>query len=374
MINVVKSKSDKTIKELLLDYIGVSPVPSEVLAGMRQYLRIAALSVNIDAYQHELKYSNTITKAEDKIFNIFNDLGYKLFGSFLDYMIFTHTFSDDDGLAYSLPYSLVLVDLTQKETFSIVVTCIDTSHFTTIEERFTDKGFEQELITSAVLSLTSGGDVRTQSFKLDDNKSKYPLLEFYPDIYSTYNSLEELYDEYLNSKEAILLLIGAPGTAKTTFIRGLMKYANRNVGITYDKKLMVTDPDTLFEHTDRYDIFVFEDSDVMLHKRTDGNDQMAKILNVSDGLVPNKDRKMVFSTNLPSVKDIDEAMLRPGRCFGVFDFRRLNHTEAQKVVTVLDIPEIDLTTQKDWSVGEITNIRKSRNETKARVTGGIGFY
>jgi hypothetical protein len=40
----------------------------------------------------------------------------------------------------------------------------------------------------------------------------------------------------------------------------------------------------------------------------------------------------VFSTNLPNVSDIDDALLRPGRCFDVLQFRPLTRAEATDVI------------------------------------------
>ena len=67
-------------------------------------------------------------------------------------------------------------------------------------------------------------------------------------------------------------------------------------------------------------------------------------------------------------------MLRPGRCFGVFDFRRLSQEEAVVVANKLNITNFDSTTQKDWSIGEIAHLRKTRKESKPKILGRMGFY
>jgi hypothetical protein len=46
-------------------------------------------------------------------------------------------------------------------------------------------------------------------------------------------------------------------------------------------------------------------------------------------------RKIIFTTNLPNIGDIDEALVRPGRCFAVLRTRSLEHGEAQSLVTKL---------------------------------------
>ena len=40
-------------------------------------------------------------------------------------------------------------------------------------------------------------------------------------------------------------------------------------------------------------------------------------------------RKIIFSTNLPNVGDLDDALIRPGRCFTRLHVRTLTAAEAQ---------------------------------------------
>ena len=40
-----------------------------------------------------------------------------------------------------------------------------------------------------------------------------------------------------------------------------------------------------------------------------------------------RSKKLIFSTNLPNVRDVDEALLRPGRCFALVPFRALTPAE-----------------------------------------------
>ena len=43
-------------------------------------------------------------------------------------------------------------------------------------------------------------------------------------------------------------------------------------------------------------------------------------------------RKIIFTTNLANVNDIDDALLRPGRCFANVRTRNLRHDEAARVM------------------------------------------
>jgi len=77
---------------------------------------------------------------------------------------------------------------------------------------------------------------------------------------------------------------------------------------------------------------VLEDADSFLSSRSkSGNTVMHKFLNVGDGLLSTRGKKIVFSTNLPSTRDIDDALLRVGRCFDVLKFRGLTEQEVKRI-------------------------------------------
>jgi ATP-dependent 26S proteasome regulatory subunit len=145
--------------------------------------------------------------------------------------------------------------------------------------------------------------------------------------------IEQFIDDYLASSASVLILIGPPGTGKTTFIKNLIHRSGGNAKVAYDTKVM--EDDQLFasfiEESDTK-FLVMEDADAFLEARTDGNTMMHKFLNVSDGLLSAADKKLVFSTNLPSVRNIDSALMRPGRCFSTVTFRALTIPEAQVVL------------------------------------------
>src|SRR3712207_7327386 len=66
---------------------------------------------------------------------------------------------------------------------------------------------------------------------------------------------------------------------------------------------------TLFPYTTLFRS-VLEDADNFLRPRKEGNSMMHRFLNVGDGLVTMSHKKMIFSTNLPSVKEVDPALDR----------------------------------------------------------------
>jgi hypothetical protein len=150
-------------------------------------------------------------------------------------------------------------------------------------------------------------------------------------------------DNYLASEACVLILIGPPGTGKTTLIKNIIHRSGGNAMVAYDDKVLGGD-DFFASFVDNdTDILVMEDADSFLDSRQDGNTMMHKFLNVSDGLISTLGKKMIFSTNLPNVADIDSALLRTGRCFDVLEFRALTRTEALAVITesgkALELPD-----------------------------------
>ena len=163
-----------------------------------------------------------------------------------------------------------------------------------------------------------------------------PLPSFYPFLK---DGLSDYYQRFMESDQAILVLIGPPGTGKSSFIKGLMHHTRKSATVTFDKDLLSSD--TVFAEFIYGDstFFVLEDADNLLLPRKDGNDLMAKFLNVGEGLVKVPGKKMIFTTNLPNVSDIDPALIRPGRCFDVLQFRNLTGQESDLVRKDLGILE-----------------------------------
>ncbi len=66
-----------------------------------------------------------------------------------------------------------------------------------------------------------------------------------------------------------------------------------------------------------------------------GNLHLHRFLAVADGVVRAQGRKILFTTNLPNVSDIDDALLRPGRCFANVRFRALERPEVERLLACL---------------------------------------
>jgi hypothetical protein len=205
------------------------------------------------------------------------------------------------------------------------------------------------------------------------NRDRLPVEEMYPFLNG--ESLGDYYDRYMNSSANILLLIGPPGTGKTTFIRGLLAHRNCSAIVTYDAGILEKDGFFARFIEDDAEVMVLEDSDAFLKSRSDGNTMMHRFLNVGDGLVTTKGKKMIFSTNLPSIRDIDSALIRPGRCFDIVTFDSLNvehaNNLANKLGVTLPVRPRGKETEK-YSIAEVFN-QQSQPAQDAKANRKVGF-
>lgn len=239
------------------------------------------------------------------------------------------------------------------------------------------------------------------------------LPEYYPYLSG---GVLALLKDFMESEESVLIIQGPPGTGKTSgvsagivelnmmpiyakksevvahkdFVSSVFRtsdeYMARVVGTDANnrKKLFLqeTIADKEYGHSDklikedeehpRVPVVVVEDADVLIASRKDGNPLMAELLNETDGLGSNHARKIIFNTNITDLKLIDEALMRPGRCYAVVNFRLLTAEEAIKARRAADLPDFDNPPTKDVSLAEA--LRKPRK--RISVSGGkaaIGF-
>ena len=244
-------------------------------------------------------------------------------------------FFNDDKLSYlqfHVHSTHVGVTLIGDESFL-------TEHRETLEEWF-------EFVTNEIewIYSTDGS-----SIEIPLRHDRMPVKEMYPFLGD--QTLEEFYEGFMHSSASILLLIGPPGTGKTTFIRGMLQHLTVSAMVSYDAAIL--EKDYVFAQFIEGDksVMVLEDADMFLKSRQEGNTMMHKFLNVGDGLVTTKNKKLVFSTNLPSITDIDPALIRPGRCYDILKFEELNQAQAEILASKMDL-KIEGVREK-WSIADI---------------------
>lgn len=172
--------------------------------------------------------------------------------------------------------------------------------------------------------------------------------EAYPEL-ASYGGVNGFIQQFLASDETVLILQGAPGTGKTRLTRAILaamaEKAKQGDDESFGAKataLYTGDANALKsdEIFARFigggeEAFVVEDADHMLRPRADGNDDLHRFLAIADGVVKAAGRKIIFSTNLPNISDLDDALIRPGRCFARVTTREFGPAESEALVMSL---------------------------------------
>jgi energy-coupling factor transporter ATP-binding protein EcfA2 len=184
--------------------------------------------------------------------------------------------------------------------------------------------------------LTSKRDL--ESAEIEELADDVLYDEAYPALKA---GVADFIQRYIQAGETVLVLQGPPGTGKTRLIRAILgaisRRKNGKAHALYTADMKALENDEIFVKfiTGWDDVFVVEDADHLLKPRADGNENLHRFLSIADGVVRAQGRKIIFSTNLPNVGDLDDALIRPGRCFARLQSRELDQEETGRLLARL---------------------------------------
>lgn len=219
------------------------------------------------------------------------------------------------------------------------------------------------------ISLTDRMDLTSSLKRLpevsndDIWRAFYPYFDFTP---------AELWDDFSQARANTVFVYGSPGLGKSTFIRAMMDRRGYN-----DLPFLVDDENvlmhkgfvTMLNSLQYGSLLVSEDSDNLVRKREDGNSQMTGLLNVGEG-ISSGGLKMIISTNLKTLNDVDDALYRPGRTFRALCFELLTHSQANAAREVIGLPAVDFKTKDNLSLATALNWEAALNIPKPKVGFG----
>lgn len=195
--------------------------------------------------------------------------------------------------------------------------------------------------------------------EFDSTVANIGLDSFYPFISG---GVDNFINDFMKSKQNILVLLGLPGTGKSSFIRHFLKEPNKvnlitNSHVLEDPSLPRTFRDdstaTNVDGDKINQVTIYEDADTFILPRDSGNKQLSALLNHVEGIVPTSE-KFIISANITNTDRIDSALLRPGRCYKVLFFEKL--TPAQANTARESISKISIENLKDrLTLGEALN-------------------
>lgn len=208
----------------------------------------------------------------------------------------------------------------------------------------------------------------TESMTMDLGRRQQVLPEYYPFI----KDISKFLKNYKESTANILILLGEPGTGKTSFIKHFIYEYNMNPIMTHDQQVIASDSFYInYLRNSSSDLLILEDADLLMQSREhSGNRIMSKLLNAADGLVSTVNKKIIMTANLENRMKIDSAIYRPGRCFEVVDFRRLTYDE-----TIAIKPEYAgmISPNSTYTLAEIFNNAVEKNKLEKTSHYKMGF-
>lgn len=144
--------------------------------------------------------------------------------------------------------------------------------------------------------------------------------------------------KFLNQRESGLVVWhGVKGSGKTTAIRALISSVPKKyILVTNAIAAHLAEPDFIsFMHEHKDSVFILEDCEQILMHREENRfgGAIANILNMSDGLMSDIFNVKFLCTFNTDINNIDEALLRPGRCYNKYEFKELCTEKTEKLLT-----------------------------------------
>lgn len=238
-----------------------------------------------------------------------------------------------------------------------------------ITAKFKDSLANLEGIVQAEVDWYFIGKGGMDSYNLTEVIKEIVHPEAYPEI----EDLDSFITGYFDSNSPIMILTGPPGTGKSRLIRYIvMRYAllhGDEVDVMYTSDMALLEKEEAFFISFRVgddQFMILEDIDSFLQPRKDGNDLMHKFLSASDGFLRCDSKKIIMTTNL-TLNEIDEALIRPGRCYSRQEFSKLNQEQAIVLANKINPKEKWGAEQFDkqrYSIADIYDVAVDKDEAK----------
>lgn len=203
-----------------------------------------------------------------------------------------------------------------------------------------------------------------------------PVVKAKINLETNYNDdlpQEELNNFIKSKTSGLALLSGAPGTGKTHYIRYLMHKYRKKPFILLDPSCFdyLTDASFIEVLLDNKDaVIILEDCEHLLTGREDGNNKVATLLNLSDGLLGDAFNFKFICTFNADIKKIDKALLRKGRMKLRYEFKALS---VEKTKRFAELNGINIKEGESLTLGELYNYNVINDKTTKTPKKTIGF-
>ena len=176
------------------------------------------------------------------------------------------------------------------EVFQVEMTGNESS-FEKFKELLKDMVFSKPSESSVKWFYTTPRGIDSRNIYFDKG-----VLEAKDEHYPFINGgVQNYMQEFMDSTANVLIMLGEPGTGKTSLVRDFIYRHKLRTYITFDEAVLREDGFFVdFMTNNRADLLVVEDADHLIGARDqDVNKLMSKFLNVSDGLIKHQNKKQI---------------------------------------------------------------------------------
>lgn len=190
-----------------------------------------------------------------------------------------------------------------------------------------------------------------------NSKIKHTSIDFDTNYNDGFVDIYKKTIDFLNEQESGLIIWhGEKGTGKTSAIRHLLSHTDKKyILVTNAIAAHMAEPEFIaFMMENKDSIFILEDCEQILMAREENRfgGAIANILNMSDGLMSDIFNIKFICTFNTEIKNIDEALLRPGRCFVNYEFKALSKEKSSELLKSLGH---DVSAPREMTLAEIYN-------------------
>lgn len=263
----------------------------------------------------------------------------------------------DSNLIYTIdPYGIRIYYSTQewKELLESIIEVVNPSRIK---------------LNAAQISLIGYGN---GDFYTIDSK----IEPFSIDIDTNYNDdFKPIYEKTVKfleqRKSGLVLFNGTFGTGKTSFIKHLItNYPAKYLFITGNMADQIGSPEFLsFLMDNKNSIFILEDCEQIIKKRdfNQFNGAISHILNMSDGILSDVFNYKFICTFNDNIENVDQALLRNGRCYAQYEFKPLCKEKSIKLLKSLGHKNTNIS--GPMTLADIYNYTPEENKSKTKKIG-----
>lgn len=235
------------------------------------------------------------------------------------------------------------------------------------------ESYEDKLNLAMVIKTPDGLDSRVFKFALT-NQLPLTLQDSYNDDFPEFD--EHVQKALTTNSKGIVLLHGLPGTGKTNYLKFLIgKLKHRKIiYLPPDLAGEITSPSFISFMTENANsLLIIEDAEKILLERQAGDSTQAvtNLLNMSDGLLSEILKIQIIATFNTDIDKIDNALRRPGRLIGSYEFKRLTIEKSNALLRKIHKNEIDV--KKELTLSEIINYNNEPCTNDTRPKKHFGF-